>query len=107
MFLNGLLLLGLNFIAYSIVNPGPRGSKRLGYVLIVTALLTFVIQQEFRVLGALGFPADRIRQILIAGFMMPFFLIPLVFYRIRKNAAEKKAAAPRNNPPRPDDHEHH
>jgi hypothetical protein len=48
MFLNGILFLGLNFVAFSIVFPGPKGSKRIGYVLIVTVILVVAAQQEYQ-----------------------------------------------------------
>nr|NIQ01666.1 hypothetical protein [Nitrospinaceae bacterium]NIR55673.1 hypothetical protein [Nitrospinaceae bacterium]NIS86117.1 hypothetical protein [Nitrospinaceae bacterium]NIT82961.1 hypothetical protein [Nitrospinaceae bacterium]NIU45164.1 hypothetical protein [Nitrospinaceae bacterium] len=50
MFLNGLLFLGLNFIARSILFPGGRGSRQLGYVLIVAVALVLIITQELDVL---------------------------------------------------------
>lgn len=89
MFLNGILLLGLNFIAYSLVFPGPRGSKRFGYMLIVSAILAVVVQQEYRTLIHLGFPEDKCGHILLFGFIIPFFAVPIAYYRIRKNKMTK------------------
>jgi len=85
MFLNGLLFLGLNFVAFSIIFPGPRGSKRLGYTLIVAALSAFCAQQEFQGLVSMGFAPEKAGQILLAGFVVPVFFLSLVYYRIKKN----------------------
>ena len=85
MFLNGILFLGLNFVAYSIVFPGKKGSKRIGYVLIVTALLAFGIAQEYRLLFDLEFEHAGILKILLGGFVLPIFLISLVYYRIQRS----------------------
>ena len=85
MFLNGILFLGLNFVAYSIVFPGKKGSKRIGYVLIVAALLAFGITQEYRLLFDLEFEHAGILKILLGGFVLPIFLISLVYYRIQRS----------------------
>ena len=91
MFLNGILLLGLNSVAYSMVFPGPRKSKRLGYMLFLCVLLAIVIQQEYDTLIKLGFEPAETQKILLLGFVVPFFLVPLVFYRLRRNRLEKKS----------------
>ncbi len=102
MFLNGILFLGLNFIAHSLVFPGPKGSKRIGYVLIVAAVLAFAVQQEYRTLLSLDFQPEDGRQILLFGFALPVFLVSMVYYRVKRNHMEKKALkdAP---PPRSDE----
>ncbi|MFQ5444548.1 MAG: hypothetical protein ACE5EK_08020, partial [Nitrospinales bacterium] len=85
MFLNGILFLGLNFVAYSIVNPGGRGSKRTGYVLIVIVILMVCSQQEFRALGSLDFSPKDAGKILFVGFITPVFLCSLAYYRWQRN----------------------
>lgn len=90
MFLNGLLFLGLNFIAYSMVFPGKKGSKRLGYMLIVAVGLAVVVAQQFRLLVALEFDPSMARQIILGGFAVPVFLLSLVYYRIRRARSEKE-----------------
>lgn len=90
MFLNGMVFLGLNFIAQVIVFPGERGSKVKGYMLIVAAFTAFSAQQEFRGLVALGFSAEKIQTILFTGFIAPTFFISLVYYRIKKNSQIKE-----------------
>ena len=85
MLLNGILFLSLNFIAYSIIFPGPTGSKRLGYTLIVTVLSAFFVQQEFRALVSLDFDLQKAMNVLLGGFIIPVFLVSLVYYRIRRN----------------------
>jgi hypothetical protein len=89
MFLNGILFLGLNFIAYSLVFPGPRGSKRLGYILIVSAILAFTTQFEYRALLLFDIDPGKVQKILIFGMISPVFLISLVYYRYKKNCLEK------------------
>ena len=84
MFLNGILFLGLNFIAYSMAFPGGKGSKRIGYVLIVAVILAYTVTQEFRYMVELGFDSSWTRNILLGGFVTPVFLISLVYYRIKK-----------------------
>ena len=88
MLLNGLLFLGLNFAAYSIIFPGPPGSRRIGYLLIVAALSALFLQQEFQALFSLGLTSEITSEILIAGFVTPVFFISLVYYRIKKNRSE-------------------
>ena len=90
MFLNGLLFLGLNFVAYSIIFQGPSGSRRIGYSLVVAAFSSLFLQQEFRALVALGFASESAGKILMAGFVAPVFLIFLVYYRIKKNRKENQ-----------------
>ena len=97
MFLNGILFLGLNFIAYSITHPGGRGSKRLGYVLIVAALLAWDVTQEFKTLMEMGFEASKIRNILVGGFVIPVFFTSLVYFRIQKNRLKRTLKNPTQN----------
>jgi hypothetical protein len=92
MFLNGLLFMGLNFIARSTLYPGPSGSKRIGYVLIVSALLVFLLQEEYTTLLSLNFPPEKIREVLLGGFCAPVFFISLLFYRLRRGIRENKSA---------------
>lgn len=94
MFLNGVLFLGLNFIAYSLTHPGGRGSKRLGYMLIVAALLAWDVTQEFKSLLEMGFEASQIRNIVVGGFIIPVFFTSLVYYRIQKNRLKKTSKTP-------------
>ncbi|MFQ5481619.1 MAG: hypothetical protein ACE5ER_02575 [Nitrospinaceae bacterium] len=89
MFLNGVLFLGLNYIAHSLVFPAPPGSKRLGYVLIVTASLAFVVTQEHRLLMGLKFTQEEARNVILGGFALPIFLGSLVYHRIKKYRLEK------------------
>jgi len=90
MFLNGILFLGLNFIAYSLVFPGPKGSKRLGYVLITAAILAFLTQLEYRALLLFDFDPGMVQKILLFGMIFPVFLISIAYYRMRRNHLEKK-----------------
>ena len=90
MFLSGILLLGLNSVAYSMVFPGPKKSKRLGYMLFLCVLLAIVIQQEYSVLINFGFEPSETQKILLLGFVVPFYLGPMVFYRMRRNNMETK-----------------
>jgi len=85
MFLNGILFLGLNFIAHSLVFPGPRGSKRLGYILIVSAILSFSTQLQYRALLLFDFQPEQVQKILLFGMISPVFLISVVYYRIKRN----------------------
>ncbi len=100
MFLSGILFLGLNFIAWLIVNPGARGSKRIGYLLIVSALLAFLVQQEYQTMVHLGFPPEKTWKILAGGFILPTFLVSMVFYRMQRSRRETSAS---NKPVRPDE----
>ena len=91
MFLNGLLFLGLNFVARAIVFPGGPGSKKLGYVLITAVALVLCITQELDILIDMEFPAAAARTVLLAGFAAPVFLISLVYYRINRSRLEQSA----------------
>lgn len=90
MFLNGILFLGLNFIAYSLVFPGPKGSKRLGYILIVAFILAFATQFEYRALLLFDIEPNKVQKILLFGMISPVFLISIVYYRMKRNHLEKK-----------------
>ena len=85
MFLNGLLFLGLNNIAWSIITPGEQYSKRRGYALILAAVLALCVQQEYRVLTGLGVSPEKTAKVLLGGFVIPVFLVSLVYYRLRRN----------------------
>lgn len=89
MFLNGILFLGLNFIAYSMVFPGPKGSKRIGYVLIVAVILVVSSQQEYQALLYFNYAPGHAQKILLFGMILPVFLISAVYYRLKKNHLEK------------------
>ncbi len=91
MFLNGILFLGLNFIAYSFVFPGTKGSKRIGYVLIVTVALVVSAQQEYQSLLYFNFAPNEAQKILIFGMIFPVFLISAVYYRLKKNHLENQS----------------
>jgi len=84
MFLNGIVFLGLNFVAQAIVFPGTQGSKVRGYMLFAAVITAFSAQQEFRGLVALGFSAEKVQNILLVGFIAPTFFISLVYYRVKK-----------------------
>ena len=90
MFLNGVLFLGLNFIAYSFVFPGPKGSKRIGYLFLTCGLLAYTAQLMYQGLLALEFPADKVTGLLMSGFVIPVFFISLAYYRVKRNRIEKK-----------------
>jgi bacteriorhodopsin len=89
MFLNGILFLGLNFIAYSIVFPGPKGSKRIGYLFISCGLMAYLAQLMYQGLLALDYPSSNINGLLLSGFVAPVFFISLFYYRIKRNRIEK------------------
>ncbi len=89
MLLNGLLFLGLRFVACAIVFPGGPGSKKLGYVLIVTVGLVLCITQQLGLLLDLEFSPGAARAVLLGGFAAPVFLISLVVYRIKRTRMEK------------------
>ncbi|MBC8285118.1 MAG: hypothetical protein H8E32_14990 [Nitrospinae bacterium] len=89
MFLNGLLFLGLNFVAYSIIFPGPKGSKRMGYVFITCGLLAFLVQQLYQGMVALDYPQEKVNGLILSGFVVPIFFVSLFYYRIRRNRMEK------------------
>lgn len=91
MFLNGILFLGLNFIAFSMVFPGPKGSKRIGYVLIVTVILVVSAQQEYQSLLYFNFSPGDAQNILLFGMIFPVFLISAVYYRLKKKHLENKS----------------
>lgn len=89
MLLNGVLFTGLNFIAHTIINPGPKGSKKSGYAFLLAAFLTLCAQQEYRALLQLGFNPETVWRVL-AGFIIPVFALHLVFYRSRKKDHTRK-----------------
>ena len=91
MFLNGTLFLGLNFIAFSIVNHGGRRSKRIGYALLVIVLLIAVIQQEYDVMIQLSFADNSIRKILLGGFVVPVFLLSIAYHRLKRSRVERES----------------
>ena len=90
MFLNGLLFLGLNFIAYSIIFPGPKGSKRIGYMFITCGLMAYLVQQLYQGMIALDYPTEKVSGLILSGFVVPVFFISLFYYRIKRNRTEKK-----------------
>ena len=69
MFLNGVIFLGLNFVAQVIIFSGKPGSKIKGYMLITAVITAFSAQQEFRGLVALDFSPEKAQTILITGFI--------------------------------------
>lgn len=89
MLLNGLLFLGLKFVARAIVFPGGPGSKQLGYVLMVAVALVLCITQQLELLLDLEFPPGAARAVLLGGFAAPVFLISLVVFRIKRTRQEK------------------
>jgi len=91
MFLNGILFLGLRFIAFAIVNPESKGSKRIGYALFTTVLLIALIQQEYQVMTQLNFNDGDIRKILLLGCVAPIFLSSIAYYRIKRFRPESKS----------------
>ena len=91
MFLNGILFLGLRFIAFAIVNHESKGSKRIGYALLTTVLLITSIQQEFQVMTQLNFNDGDIMKILLLGSVTPIFLSSIAYYRIKRFKIESKA----------------
>lgn len=94
MFLNGLLFLGLNFVACAIVFPGGPGSKKLGYLLFTIVALVLCITQEMDILIEMEFPASSASTVLLAGFAAPVFLISLVYYRIKRSRLEHSSQPP-------------
>ena len=88
MFLNGILFLGLRFIAFSFVNPGGKKSKRIGYALLIAVIFIAVIQQEYEAMVQLNFIDDSIRKILLGGFVAPVFLLSIALYRIKRSRIE-------------------
>ena len=91
MFLNGILFLGLRFIAFAIVNHESKGSKRIGYALLTTVLLIAVIQQEYQVMTQLNFNDGDIRKILLLGCVAPIFLSSIAYYRMQRFRLENKS----------------
>ena len=89
MFLNGILFLGLRFIAFSIVNYDSKESKRIGYALLTTVLLIAVIQQEYQAMIQLSFIDSDTRKILLGGFVAPIFLLSVAYYRIKRFRLER------------------
>ena len=100
MFLNGILFLGLNFIAYSIVFPGPKGSKRIGYLFISSGFLAYLAQLMYQGLLALEYPSDIISSLLLSGFIVPVFFISLAYYRLKRNRMEKDLPSTPTAPPK-------
>ena len=90
MFLNGLLFLGLNFVAYSIIFPGIKGSKRIGYMFITCGLLAFLVQQLYQGMVALDYPQENVNGLILTGFVVPVFFVSLFYYRIKRNRIEKE-----------------
>ena len=90
MFLNGLLFLGLNFIAYSILFPGTKGSKRIGYMFITCGLLAFLVQQLYQGMVALDYPQENVNGLILSGFVVPVFFVSLFYYRIKRNRIDKE-----------------
>jgi len=91
MFLNGILFLGLRFIAFAIVNHENKGSKRIGYALLTTVLLIALIQQEYQVMTQLNFNDGDIRKILLLGCVAPIFLSSIAYYRMKRFRLKKKS----------------
>ena len=91
MFLNGILFLGLRFIAFAIVNHESKGSKRIGYALLTTVLLIAVIQQEYQVMTQLNFNDGDILKILVLGCVAPIFLSSIAYYRMKRFRLESKS----------------
>ena len=89
MLLNGLMFLGLKFVAYGIIFPGGPGSKKLGYVLMATVGLVLCITQQLELLLDLEFSPKAARTVLLGGFAAPVFLLFLVYYRIKRARLEK------------------
>ncbi|MBI4388757.1 MAG: hypothetical protein HY580_01140 [Nitrospinae bacterium] len=90
MLLNGFLFLGLNRAAHAVVNPGPKGSKRRGYALIVSALSVLCVQQEYRALVFFGVDPGAAAKILLGGFVIPILFLSLAYYRIQKKRTLNK-----------------
>ncbi|GIT64644.1 MAG: hypothetical protein Ct9H300mP23_02710 [Nitrospinota bacterium] len=90
MFLNGLLFLGLNFIAYSIVFPGPKGPKRIGYMFISCGLLAYLVQQIYQGMIALDYPQENVSGLILSGLVIPVFFVSIFYYRIKRNRIEKE-----------------
>ena len=97
MFLNGILFLGLRFIAFAIVNHERKESKRIGYALLTTVLLIAVIQKEYQVMTQLNFSDGDIRKILLLGCAAPIFLSSIAYYRMKRFRLESKSTKPPKN----------
>ena len=91
MFLNGILFLGLRFVAFSIVYYDIKRSKRIGYALLTTVLLIAVIQQEYQAMLQLNFIDSNLRKILLGGCVAPLFLVSVAYYRMKRFRLENKA----------------
>ena len=91
MFLNGILFLGLRFIAFSIVYYDIKGSKRIGYTLLTTVFLVALIQQEYQAMIQLSFIDSDIRKILLGGCVAPVFLLSIAYYRMKRSKLESEA----------------
>ncbi len=86
--------MGLNFVAFTIVNPNRKESKRIGYALFIAVFLVALIQQEYQAMTRLGFTEDSAREILLGGFVLPVFVISIVYYRVKRSRLEKKPKKP-------------
>jgi len=104
MFLNGLLFLGLNYVARIIVFPGGRGSKKLGYMLLIIVGLVLCITQELDILLEMKFPAKAAQAVLLGGFAAPIFLISVVYFRIKRSQIESLSSAGDSQEERNADH---
>ena len=102
MFLNGLLFLGLNFVAHAIVFPGGPGSKKLGYLLFTIVGLVLCITQEMDILIEMKFPASSASTVLLVGLAAPVFLISLVYYRVKRSRLERSSQQTLNRDPNAD-----
>ena len=102
MFLNGLLFLGLNFVAHAIVFPGGPGSKKLGYLLFTIVGLVLCITQEMDILIEMKFPASSASTVLLVGLAAPVFLISLVYYRVKRSRLERSEQPPSTGDPNAD-----
>jgi hypothetical protein len=114
MFLNGILFLGLNFIAYSFVFPGQKGSKRIGYLFLACGLLAYLVQLMHQGLMALDYPPENITGLILSGFVIPVFFISLAYYRVKRNRMDKDLppisttdSPPSSNGPAKEKHETH
>ncbi len=82
--------MGLNFIAYSIIFPGPKGSKRKGYMLITCVLMAYLVQQLHQGMIVLDYPQENLSSLILSGFVIPVFFISLFYYRIKRNRMENE-----------------
>ena len=81
MFLNGILFWGLTCVAEALIIP--KNPKSRGYASILAAILAMCVQQEYRSLIMLGIAPEKTIS-LLSGFIVPVFLISLVYYRFQK-----------------------